>query len=94
MKIRKTTITRRKEANFEVGDEVWKITYKLSNAAEGVKAKLNAPFDGPYTIVEKNSDSYYVLDVGDGNRIGDVHASQIERHNPPRQAKGNKNYKV
>ena len=80
----------RKEVKFFVGDKVWLQTHLLSNAAEGFKAKLGPPRDGPYTIKEVKSNEIYVLDMGGSKKLDEVHVSQISRYNEPRTAKQRK----
>jgi hypothetical protein len=71
---------RRKQADFNVGDYVWKRTYYLSDKDKSYSKKLASKFV-KCRIIAKKSPLVYVLEDTHGNNIGDWHIKDIKLTN-------------
>ena len=75
----------KRHATFAVGDLVLRKTHFLSNAAQGINAKLCPKYEGPFEIEEVLSPTVYTLKSdGKSRRIAKVHISHLKRFVPPR----------
>lgn len=74
---KKTYNLRRRSANFEIGETVWKRTKYLSNANNKFMAKLAPKFEKAL-IVNKISDNIYRLNNAQGKDIGTWHAKDLK----------------
>ena len=54
-------------------------THLQSNAAEGFKAKLGPPNEGPYTITKVLSDEIYELDMGESMKNNTAHVDELQK---------------
>ena len=70
---------------FVVGDEVMRRVHILSNAAQGLSAKLAPRYEGPYKITAKLSSTVYVLEMEGSRRNNKVHVGELKRYLPPRR---------
>ena len=69
---------RRREADLEVGQRVYRKNYTQSKAGEYYSAKLAPKFKGPFTVVRKVGYRAYLLEGPDGKRDGPWHISDIK----------------
>lgn len=68
---------RRRPANFQIGEKVWKRTKYLSNASDKFMAKLAPKFEKSI-IVDKISNNIYRLHNAQGKDIGIWHAKDLK----------------
>lgn len=73
---------RKRPANFQVGQSVWRRNYVLSNAANYITAKLSPKFIGPFIIKKKlGLCTYELMDPETNTFKGTWHAKDL-RPNP------------
>ena len=74
----------RKHVSFHVGDLVMRRERVLSNAVQGISAKLADKFAGPFEIVQELSPSVYLLS-DNCRKNAKAHVSELKRYVPPRK---------
>ena len=83
-----------RKVKFFVGDRVMRRTRILSDAAEGINAKLCPLQDGPFTILQVLSPAIYILDMGPSRRSGMSHVSELKKFIEPRGVRRRKYMKL
>lgn len=80
---------RRRPVSYDVGSQVYRRNYALSNAAQKITAKLLPKYIGPFTIKRKVSPVTYELADNEGRSKGIWHVKDIKAH-PPEDGHGEK----
>lgn len=74
---------RRREVQFSVGDQVWKRSFALSNAANYFTAKLADKFEGPFRVSKKVGYCVYELEDLVGKSKGNWHVQDLKPYYGP-----------
>lgn len=80
---------RRRPATYQVGQQVWKRNFLLSNAEKGITSKLANRVVGPFTIRKNLGYSVYGLCNELGTSIGRWHVKDIKPYYNDENFEGN-----
>lgn len=69
---------RRRPLQFNVGDEVMRRNYVLSDASKAVTAKLAPKFVGPLIVKKKLGANVYALSDPSGKNVGEWHVKDLK----------------
>lgn len=72
---------RKRDEQYQVGQEVWRKNYALSNAANYFSAKLGHKYIGPYRVRKRVGYNTYELEDDNGNKKGIWHSKGLKSVN-------------